>query len=74
MGFTLEEMGLIAVFDTRDRIRLLFGIRESQSDLREPEMKELAQSVLRRMEAMTDQEFAALDLTPGYDFSMETEV
>lgn len=68
MEFTLEETGLMAVFDTSDRSRLLSGIRESLPDLREPEMKELANSVLHKLEAMTDQEFAALDLAPGYDF------
>lgn len=68
MGFTLEEMGLMAIFDTSDRSRLISEIRNSLPDLRVPEMKELANSLLHRLEAMTDQEFAALDLTPGYDF------
>ncbi|KPU45062.1 MAG: transposon-transfer assisting family protein [Bacillota bacterium] len=68
MGFTMEETGFMAVFDISGRSRLLSGIRESLPDLREPEMKELANSVLHRLEAMTDQELAALDLAPGYDF------
>lgn len=74
MDFTLEEMGLMAIFDTSDRGRLLAGIRESLPYFLEPELKELAQDVIGRLEAITDREFAALDLAPEYDDEEETEV
>ncbi|AOT68754.1 transposon-transfer assisting family protein [Geosporobacter ferrireducens] len=67
MGFTVEEINLMCVYDTSDRDRLLTGIRESLPHLLEPELKELAQGVIGRLEAMTDREFAALVLAPDYE-------
>jgi hypothetical protein len=67
MVFTVEEINLICVYDTSDRGRLLTGIRESLPHLLEPELKELAQGVIGRLEAMTDREFAALVLAPDYE-------
>lgn len=67
MGFTVEEINLMCVYDTSDRGRLLTGIRESLPHLLEPELKELAQGVIGRLEAMTDREFAALVLAPDYE-------
>lgn len=67
MGFTVEEINLMGVYDTSDRGRLLAGIRESLPHLLEPELKELAQGVIGRLEAMTDREFAALILAPDYE-------
>ncbi|WP_028309366.1 transposon-transfer assisting family protein [Desulfitibacter alkalitolerans] len=67
MGFTVEEINLMCVYDTSDRGRLLTGIRESLPHLLEPELKELAQGIIGRLEAMTDREFAALVLAPDYE-------
>jgi len=67
MGFTVEEINLMCVYDTSDRGRLLAGIRESLPHLLEPELKELAQGVIVRLETMTDREFAALVLAPDYE-------
>nr|WP_312577763.1 transposon-transfer assisting family protein [Sedimentibacter sp.] len=74
MAFTMDEINLICIYDTNDRGRMLTGIRESLPYFLEPELKELAQDVIRRLEAMTDREFAALDLAPEYDDEEETEV
>lgn len=74
MNFTVEEINFMCIFDTSDKGRLLTGIRECLPELLEPELKELAQDVIRRLEAMTNREFAALDLAPEYDDEEETEV
>lgn len=67
MDFTVEEINLMCVYDTSDRGRLLTGIRESLPHLLEPELKELAQGIISRLEAMTDREFAALVHAPDYE-------
>ena len=74
MGFTVEEMNLMCVYDTSDRGRLITGIRESLPHLLEPELKELAQGITVRLEAMTDCEFAALNPVPQYEDEGGTEV
>jgi hypothetical protein len=72
MDFTVEENNFICIYDTRDRGRLLAGIRESLPYFMEPELKELAQRMIGRLESMTEHEFAALVLAPDYE--EETEV
>lgn len=67
MGLTVEEINFMCIYDTSDRGRLLARIRESLPHLLEPELKELAQGVIGRLEIMTDREFAALALTPDYE-------
>jgi hypothetical protein len=67
MDFTVEEINLMCIYGTSDRGRLLAGIREGLPYLLEPELKELAQGVIGRLEAMTDREFAALVLAPDYE-------
>lgn len=67
MDFTTEEINFICVYDTGSKGRLLTGIRESLPYLLEPELKELAQGVIARLEVMTDREFAALVLAPDYE-------
>ncbi|MDD3227967.1 MAG: transposon-transfer assisting family protein [Oscillospiraceae bacterium] len=67
MKFTVEEINFICVYDTSNRGRLLTGIRESLPHLLEPELKELALRVMRRLEAMTDQEFTTLVLAPDFE-------
>ena len=67
MGFTVEEVNFICIFDTKNRGRLLTEIRESLPYLSEPELLELAQRVSGRLESMTDNEFAALIFAPDYE-------
>lgn len=71
--FTVEEVGLICVFDKSSRVRLMEDLRASLPDTDDPEIAELTQNVLNRLETMTDAEFAALDLIPADDDD-ETEV
>lgn len=72
MGFTVEEINLMCIYDTSNRDSLLTGIKESLPYYLEPELKELALNVIGRLEAMTDREFAAVHF--AHDYDEETEV
>jgi len=72
MGFTVEEINFLCIYDTSNKGRLLTEIRESLPFLLEPELQELAQRVINRLETMTDLEFTVLVLAPDYE--EETEV
>jgi hypothetical protein len=67
MRFTVEETNLMCIYDTGDRVTLIGQLREAMQDDMEPEMLEIAQSCITRLEAMTDEEYAATDLTADYE-------
>ena len=67
--FTIEELGLMCVFDTSSRDKLIEDLRGSLDDADDPDMAELMGGVVDRLEAMTDAEFDALGLVePDYDY------
>lgn len=73
MMFTVEEENLCCVFDISSRTVLIGGIRDTMTDCEDMEILEIADSTLRKLEAMTDAEFDALDFSPAYN-NVETEV
>ena len=74
MNLTYEERMLMAICNTGSREGLIEKLVEMRSYL-EPEEEELPaliDSAVGKLEAMTDEEFALLDLTPDYDEEEET--
>ena len=73
--FTVEEENLICAFYTSSRDTVIAGIHGAMPDFDgdEPEMREIAESALRKLDAMTDAEFFALILSPAY-YDDESEV
>ena len=73
--FTIEEENLICIFDTSGRDALISSIRDAMPHFDEPGMDEIAESVLKKLDAMTGAEFSALTFNPVYDNDDdETEV
>lgn len=64
--FTVEEENLVCIFDTSSRDTLIGGIREAMPDFDEPELREIAENVLHKLETMSDLEFSAIYFTPAY--------
>lgn len=66
-GLSLEEGWLIRCFDGTSRIELAADM-EKEIPYLEPEMRRMADQTLRRIQAMTDEEFdAALRETEKYE-------
>jgi len=65
--FTVEEENLICAFDVNDRDAVIAAIRGVMPDFEEDEMREIAESALRKLDAMTGAEFSALILSPVYN-------
>jgi hypothetical protein len=67
--FTVEEENLICAFDTSGRARLIGGIRSALPDFSadDPEMLEIAESALLKLDAMTDAEFSEMVFSPAYE-------
>ena len=68
-NLTYEEQQLMALYNSAGtRTGLIHELAEMRSFLSEEDadLVELTDSVLSKLEAMTDEEFAALDLIPDF--------
>ena len=70
--FTVEEENLICIFDTGSRAALIADLRGVMPDFDEQELREIAETALRKLETMSDDDFSGLVFEPEY-FSDDTE-
>ena len=68
-NFTFEEMNLMCIYNTGSRTGLLEALTEMRGYLtpEETELRELTNSALGKLRAMSDDEFAQLELYPDFD-------
>ena len=68
-NFTFEEMNLMCIYNTGSRTGLIDSLREMRVELspEETELRELTDSALGKLQAMSDAEFAELELYPDFD-------
>nr|WP_317366053.1 transposon-transfer assisting family protein [uncultured Blautia sp.] len=68
-NFTFEEMNLMCIYNTGSRTGLIEVLTEMCGELapEETELRELTDSTLRKLQAMTEDEFAELELYPDFD-------
>ena len=67
--FTFEEMNLMCIYNTGSRTGLIDALTEMRGELspEETELRELTDSTLMKLRAMSDAEFAGLELYPDFD-------
>ena len=67
--FTFEEMNLLCIYNTGSRTGLIEALNEMRGHLEpdETELRELTDSALGKLQAMSDAEFAELELFPDFD-------
>ena len=68
-NFTFEEMNLMCIYNTGSRTGLIDSLREMRGELspEETELRELTDSALNKLQPMTNDEFAELELYPDFD-------
>ena len=68
-NFTFEEMNLMCIYNTGSRTGLIDALAEMRGELspEEAELQELTDSALMKLRAMSDAEFAELELFPDFD-------
>lgn len=70
-NFTFEEMNLLCIYNTNtgSRTELIEALTEMRGELspEEAELRELTDSALGKLQAMSDNEFAELELYPDFD-------
>ena len=69
MNFNNDEKNLMCIYDTGNRMGLIRALSEMRNELRvdEVELRELTDSTLSKLSAMTDDEYMELELYPDFD-------
>lgn len=69
MDFTNDEMNLMCIYDTGSRIGLIDALSEMRKELDADEvaLRELTDSVLNKLSAMTEEDYEKLELYPDFD-------
>mgnify|MGYP002674365521 FL=1 len=69
MDFTNDEMNLMCIYDTGSRTGLMNALSEMRKELStdEIELRELTDSTLNKLSAMSDEDYAKLELYPDFD-------
>ena len=67
-NFTFEEQQLMSIYNPGTRLGLIHALLEMRTylDKDEKELKDLTDSAIAKLNAMTDVEFAELDLIPDF--------
>ncbi len=65
-AFTVEEENFICIYDTSSRTALIADIRTVKPHLDVPEICEIADNVLKKLEAMNEDEFYTFVFNPAY--------
>ena len=68
-NFIFEEINLMCIYNTGSRTGLIEALNEMRGHLEpdETELRELTDSALGKLQAMSDAEFAELELYPDFD-------
>lgn len=69
MNFTNDEMNLMCIYDAGTRMGLMKALSEMRKELSsdETELLLLTDSALKKLSAMTDEDYEKLELYPDFD-------
>ncbi len=72
--FNTEEMNLMCIYDTGSRAALISSVRDSLSDVYDPELREIMENVIAKLEKLTDEDFSQIGFYADYDDEGEDEL
>lgn len=69
--FTADELNLMCIYDTGSRTGLMEELRHMRRHIGvdQPELLAMTDSVLNKLDGMSDAEYAELELIPDFDES-----
>lgn len=70
MTFSQDEINLMCIYDTSDKTELLKELRFSVPYIEDTELKEITETVIDKLERMTNDEFSKLELEPDIDMEI----
>ena len=66
--FSAEEINLMCIFNTDNKEILLGELRDSLADVYDPEMREIYDSAIEKLERITDADFSEIGLYEAEEF------
>ena len=60
--FTVEEINFMCVFEAQNRMEMMKEIRRIMPHIKDSDMEDLGGQMLRKLDGMTDKEFAEISL------------
>ena len=75
MNFTNDEMNLMCIYDAGTRTGLMKALSEMRKELSadETELLLLTDTTLKKLSAMTDEDYDTLELYPDFDEQEDTD-
>lgn len=67
MTFSQDEINLMCIYDTSDKAELLKELRFSVPYIEDMELKVITETVIDKLERMTNDKFSKLELEPDID-------
>jgi hypothetical protein len=66
--FSVEEINLMCIFNTGDKAGLLAELLESLPGIYDPDMREIYESAIAKLETVSDEDFAGVGFYIADDF------
>lgn len=68
-NLTNDEMNLMCIYDTGDRVGLIAALTEMRKELGvdEADLRELTNSAIAKLSVMSDEDYEKLELYPDFD-------
>lgn len=62
--FTFDEINLMCIYDTTDRVGLIIQLQEAMPYIENEELSEITATVISKLVGMTDEEYREIELKP----------
>ena len=62
--FTVDEMNLICIYDTSDRVGLIIQLQEAMPFIQNEELSEITANIISKLVRMTDKEYREIEFLP----------
>jgi len=72
--FSVEEINLMCVYDTSNKPALTAELRGSLPDIYDPDMREIYESAIEKLEKISDDDFSEIGFYIADEYIEETEV
>ena len=69
--FTIEEINLLCIYDTKTRAVLLSDLRQALTDIYDPDLRTIVETAAAKLEGMTDAEY--IEIQPALIPADESE-
>jgi hypothetical protein len=72
--FSVEETNLMCIFDTKDKAALLAELQESLTYIDDPDMRDIYESTISKLESISDEDFSGAGFYIADDYTDDGEV